>query len=51
MAQERLGSELTGLETRWTELISEVLQIEMANVALEGEIDRLRKQEAELVGL
>jgi pre-mRNA-splicing factor SPF27 len=36
------------LETRWTELISNVLQIEMANVALEVEIDQLIKREAEL---
>ena len=39
---------MTSLETRWTELISGVLQIEMANVALDAEIDRLNKKEAEL---
>ena len=44
----RLGNQLTSLETRWTELISSVLQIEMANVALEVEIERLNKREAEL---
>jgi pre-mRNA-splicing factor SPF27 len=39
------------LETRWTELISNILQIEMANVALEAESDRLSKKEAELAEL
>lgn len=43
------GARLTALETRWTELISNVLQIEMANVALEAEIDQLINREAELV--
>ncbi|KAI0768535.1 breast carcinoma amplified sequence 2 [Trametes elegans] len=46
--QTRLGSQLTSLETRWTELISSILQIEMANVALEVEIDRLNRREVEL---
>ncbi|KAF5368326.1 hypothetical protein D9758_002341 [Tetrapyrgos nigripes] len=46
--QERLGKQLNTLETRWTELISSVLQIEMANVALDGEIDKLNKKEAEM---
>ncbi|KAF5336881.1 hypothetical protein D9611_003186 [Ephemerocybe angulata] len=46
--QERLGKQLTSLETRWTELISNILQIEMANIALDAEIDRLNKKEAEL---
>jgi pre-mRNA-splicing factor SPF27 len=36
------------LETRWTELISSMLQIEMANVALDAEIDQLNKREADL---
>ena len=47
-SQTRLGTQLTSLETRWTELISSILQIEMANVALEVEIDRLNKREVEL---
>ncbi|KAF9056632.1 Pre-mRNA-splicing factor SPF27 [Panaeolus papilionaceus] len=46
--QDRAGKQLTALETRWTELISGVLQIEMANVALESEIDQLNKREVEL---
>jgi pre-mRNA-splicing factor SPF27 len=49
--QDRLGKQLTSLETRWTELISSVLQIEMANVALDAEIERLNKKEAELAEL
>ncbi|TCD70077.1 hypothetical protein EIP91_005059 [Steccherinum ochraceum] len=49
--QTRIGSQLTSLETRWTELISSVLQIDMANVALEGEIERLSKKEAELAAM
>jgi len=49
--QDRLGKQLTSLETRWTELISSVLQVEMANVALDAEIERLNKKEAELAEL
>lgn len=48
--QTRIGDQLTSLETRWTELISNILQIEMANVALETEIERLNKTEMELSG-
>lgn len=40
--------QLNSLETRWTELVSSVLQIEMANVALNAEVDRLNQREAEL---
>ncbi|THH19741.1 hypothetical protein EW146_g1503 [Bondarzewia mesenterica] len=46
--QTRIGNQLTSLETRWTELISSVLQIEMANVALEVEVDLLNRRETEL---
>ncbi|KAI0932513.1 hypothetical protein AcW1_000384 [Taiwanofungus camphoratus] len=46
--QTRIGNQLTSLETRWMELISNILQIEMANVALEVDIDRLNKSEADL---
>ncbi|EDR16064.1 uncharacterized protein LACBIDRAFT_301771 [Laccaria bicolor S238N-H82] len=49
--QDRFGKQLTQLETRWTELISSVLQIEMANVALDAEINRLNQREAELAEL
>jgi len=48
--QTRVGNQLTSLETRWTELISNILQIELANLALEGEVDRLNKTEAQLAG-
>ncbi|KAK1232594.1 hypothetical protein PQX77_004262 [Marasmius sp. AFHP31] len=47
-SQAKIGAQLTSLETRWTELISGVLQIEMANIALDVEVDRLNKREAEL---
>lgn len=50
-SQDRIGKQLTLLETRWTELISSVLQIEMANVALDAEIERLNQKEAELAEL
>ena len=46
--QTKIGAQLTMLETRWTELISSMLQIEMANVALDAEIDQLNKREADL---
>lgn len=46
--QDRVGRTLTALEKRWTELISSVLQIEMANVALEAEIAQLDKKTEEL---
>jgi hypothetical protein len=42
---------LTSLEKKWTELISSILQIEMANVALDAEVDRLNKKEAELASM
>jgi len=48
--QTRLGDQLTSLESRWTELISSILQIELANVALEAEVARLNERETELAG-
>jgi len=45
--QEEIGRQLTGLETRWTELVSNVLQIRMANEALEEEVARLRAKEVD----
>ncbi|KAH7883817.1 breast carcinoma amplified sequence 2 [Phlebopus sp. FC_14] len=50
-SQTRYGTQLTSLETRWTELLSNILQIEMANVALDVEVDRLNKKEAELANI
>ena len=49
--QTHFGAKLTTLETRWTELLSSILQIEMANIALEGEVDRLRGQEGEMASM
>ena len=46
--QTKLGAQLTSLETRWTELISNVLQIELANAALEAEVNDLARRETEL---
>jgi pre-mRNA-splicing factor SPF27 len=39
------------LERKWTELISSILQIEMANMALDAEVDRINKKEAELASM
>ncbi|KAF8528063.1 breast carcinoma amplified sequence 2 [Hysterangium stoloniferum] len=50
-ASTRTGAQLTSLETRWTELISNVLQIELANVALELENAQLAQKERELAEL
>jgi len=50
-SQLTAGRELTALEQKWTELISSVLQIEVANAALEGEIIQLTQREAELESL
>lgn len=47
----QIGNQLTSLENKWTELISSILQIEMANVALDAEVDRLNKKEAELASM
>lgn len=49
--QTRVGKQLNSLETRWTELISNVLQIELANVALDAEVNQLNAKEAELAEL
>ncbi|CAK5264781.1 unnamed protein product, partial [Mycena citricolor] len=49
--QTKLGAQLTSLETRWTELISNVLQIELANVALDAEVNALNARESELAEL
>lgn len=46
--KNKLGAQLTSLETRWTELISNILQIELANTALEAEISELSRKETEL---
>jgi hypothetical protein len=46
--QTGLGERLTALERKWTDLISTVLQLELANGALEGEIEGLNAKEQEL---
>lgn len=43
-----VGRELSTLERRWTDLISSVLQTELANLTLEGEIYQLQQREQEL---
>ena len=48
LMQDRVGRQLSALEKRWTELVSSVLQIEMANVALEAEITQLNHKADEL---
>ncbi|KIJ68651.1 hypothetical protein HYDPIDRAFT_82505 [Hydnomerulius pinastri MD-312] len=50
-SQTRYGEQLTALERRWTELLSSILQIEMANVALDAEVNRLNKKEADLANM
>jgi hypothetical protein len=49
--QTRLGNQLNSLEGRWAELISSILQIEMANEALSVEIENLRKREMDLAAM
>ena len=46
--QTRTGNTLTSLERRWQELVGSVLQIEMANVAMEAEHERLARRATEL---
>jgi len=46
--QMAVGKQLTALEKKWTELISSVLQIEIANSALEAEVAMLSQRESEL---
>lgn len=43
-----LGDRLTGLERKWTDLISTVLQLELANASLESEVEGLKAKEMEL---
>ena len=45
--QEDKGRHLAALETRWQDLVTGTVQLELANVALQGEVDALaRKAEA-----
>ncbi|KAB5593033.1 Pre-mRNA-splicing factor [Ceratobasidium theobromae] len=47
-AQLAAGAQLTALENKWTELISRNLQISLANLTLEAEVEALRRQDAEM---
>jgi len=46
--QTELGERLTAMERKWTDLISTVLQLELANSALESEVEGLNAKEQEL---
>jgi len=46
--QLKLGEQLTAQERKWTESISTILQLELANSALESEIEGLKEKEREL---
>lgn len=42
--QEATGKHLQALETRWQDLVTGTVQLEMANVALQGEVDALAQK-------
>jgi pre-mRNA-splicing factor SPF27 len=46
--QEEAGSHLSKLETRWQRLVGSTVQLEMACMAMEGEVRGLRNKEDEL---
>lgn len=46
--QEETGSHLSKLETRWQRLVGSTVQLEMACMAMEGEVRGLRRKEGEL---
>lgn len=48
--QLEAGDRLSSLESRWTTLVSGNLQLELANLTLEMEVDALREREEELKG-
>jgi pre-mRNA-splicing factor SPF27 len=48
VAQESAGEHLTRLEGRWGDLVSSTVQLEMACMAMEGEVHQLRAREAAL---
>jgi len=47
-AQEAVGEHLGRLEGRWQDLVGSTVQLEMACVAMEGEVRALRRKEEEL---
>ena len=48
MYQEETGTHLTRLEGRWQDLVGSTVQLEMACMAMEGEVKGLRRKEAQL---
>lgn len=48
--QLQVGEQLTSLESKWSTLVSGNVQLEIANLTLEMELDSLREREAELKG-
>ncbi|GHJ88209.1 hypothetical protein NliqN6_4611 [Naganishia liquefaciens] len=46
--QEDKGKHLAALETRWQDLVTGTVQLELANVALQGEVDALERKAAAL---
>jgi pre-mRNA-splicing factor SPF27 len=46
--QEETGQHLSRLESRWQDLVSSTVQLEMANTALEGMVANLRRKRDEL---
>lgn len=46
-----LGERIGHLERKWNESVSTVLQLEIANAGLMGEIEELKERERELSGL
>ncbi|CAG7846227.1 SubName: Full=Uncharacterized protein {ECO:0000313/EMBL:CCA68829.1} [Serendipita indica DSM 11827] len=46
--QLAVGKQLTALERKWNELITSVIQLDIANATLEAEIQSLAEREAEL---
>lgn len=48
MQQLQVGEQLSSLETKWSTLVSGNVQLEIANLTLEMELDSLREREAEL---
>lgn len=48
VAQEDAGEHLGRLEGRWQDMISSTVQLEMACMAMEGEVAQLRRKEEQL---
>lgn len=48
LQQLQAGEQLSSLEAKWSTLVSGNVQLEIANLTLEMELDSLREREAEL---